>query len=113
MNWTYEEKLPDGHRLFSTTTSDGIDIVYAIADDSGTTPNDTDDGVQWLDVAELLIVDMDESFDPPRQWIAIPLVDNKGNRSRTPSDVSTLLHLANKLKWQIEDRHVKAIYEVN
>jgi hypothetical protein len=108
--WMTEEELPDGHRLFGTNTNDGF--AYAIADDSGKTPDQTEDGVLWLDSSRCLIVDKDESFDPPREHLAIPVIDDNGKRSRTPSDMSTLLHLANMLGWQIEDQNVKAVYEI-
>lgn len=110
MDWKLIDKLPDGHRVFSTKV-DG-EIMYAIADDSGFTPEDTDDGVLWLDHKRCLIVDRDESYNPAREFIAIPLVDDKGKQTRTPSDMSSVLHLANLLKWQVEDFHIKAVYEI-
>jgi hypothetical protein len=111
MNWRMEGKLPDGHRLFSTTTEDGIN--YAIADDSGRTPEDTDDGVLWLDVTRCLVVERDESFNPAREVMFIPLVNMKGERHHAVTNASTILHLANLLKWQVEDKDMKAIYEIN
>lgn len=110
MIWTFEERLPDGHRLFSANTSDGV--KYAIADDSGSDPERTDDGVLWLDVSRCLVIEKDDSFEPPRQCVFIPLVNDKGERYRATTDVSTLLHLGNKYKWQVEDVDVKAIYEI-
>lgn len=110
-SWKFEGELPDGHRLFSTVFPDN-DVWYAIADDSGRTPEDTDDGVLWLDRKNRLIVEKDESFTPAREYLAVPLVDSKGNRTRTTSNASTILHLANLLKWQVEDMGMKAIYEI-
>jgi hypothetical protein len=109
LKWIAEEELPDGHRIF---LSNEQPPQWAIADDSGREPQDTDDGVLWLDSSRCLILDRDESFNPPREYMGIPLIDSTGNRTRTPTDASTLLHLANKLGWLIEDQNVKAIYEV-
>lgn len=111
MNWKMEDKLPDGHRLFSWDAEDGI--KYAIADDSGIDPSYTDDGVLWLDVTRCLVVDKDESFSPAREVMFIPLVSMDGERHHAVTNASTLLHLANLLKWQVEDKHVHAIYEIN
>ena len=110
MNWKMEGKLPDGHRLFSTTDN-GVK-KYALADDSGHTPDLTDDGVLWLDATRCLGVDKDDSFDPPREYITIPVVDSNGKSSYAVTDASTMLHLANLLKWQVEDEDNKAIYEI-
>ena len=109
--WKQEETLPDGHRLFSKRTDDGV--KYAIADDSGATPEDTDDGILWLDSSRCLILDRDESFDPPREFMMIPLIDDNGKQTRTPCNVSTLLHLANTMDWYVEDVNRKVIYEVH
>lgn len=42
--WTLEDTLPGGHRLFKKDDDPG---VY-IADESGETPDLTDDGALWL-----------------------------------------------------------------
>jgi len=108
--WEIVEELPDGHRLFTTKTEGGWE--YAIADDSGDTPASTEDGILWLDSSRCLILDEDDSYDPQREHMAIPLSDDNGNRTRTGTDMSTMLYLANRFKWQIEDQRVKAIYEI-
>lgn len=105
--WTKAETLPDGHRIFATLTDDGLQ--YAIADDSGDLPEQTDDGILWLDETRPLLVDRDDRT----QYCSIPLIDEDGKQTLTPTDVSTLLHLANQMRWMITDEHVKATYEVH
>jgi len=108
--WKFEYRLPDGHRLFSTMTEDGI--KYVIADDSGRTPEETDDGVLYLDSSRCLIVDSDESCVPAREALAIPLIDGKGRQTRTPTNTATLLHLAHLLKWMVQNETTKEVYEI-
>lgn len=96
--------LPDGHRIFETHDNGHGEASWAIADDSGHYPEGTDDGVLWLDPSRCLLVDKDESFDPPREYIAIPLVDSDGKRTRTHSNAATILFLSRFLRWTIEDK---------
>jgi hypothetical protein len=58
------------------------------------------------------VIDMDESFTPAREVMFIPVSNDEGERHHCITNASTLLHLANRLKWQIEDQRVKAIYEI-
>jgi len=49
--WTFYGRLEkNGHRLFFSDTF----RAWALADDSGETPNLTDDGVLWIDLDDLL-----------------------------------------------------------
>lgn len=48
LQWDFVAHLASGHRLFRDTVSDRI----AIADNSGTTPDQTEDGTIWLNVKE-------------------------------------------------------------
>jgi hypothetical protein len=43
----------------------------------------------------------------------IPLMSDKnGEAHHAVTNASTMLHLANLLKWQVEDVSTKAIYEI-
>jgi hypothetical protein len=110
-------RLPDGHRIFTTYERDfdgGKTYGVAIADDSGRFPETTDDGVLWLDVTRCLMVMRDNSDpDRPREHIAIPLVDENGNQTRTPSDAATILFLSREFGWTIEDQTRGAYYGVH
>jgi len=102
--WTTEEKLPDGHRIFGTVT-DGYGFRYAIADDSGETPEETNDGVMWLDSSRCL--NMSTRWAP-----TIPLLNEKGERSSTITDGPTVLYLAHSLGWTIGDEVRNRFYTV-
>ena len=97
-NWTHHRTMSDGHRLFM---EDGeFEFRWAIADDSGETPDQTDDGVLWLDLTEPLRID---KGDDPREFFVIPLVDEDGIKTRTGTNVATLLFLARAFRWDIVD----------
>lgn len=46
MNWSLVLKIPNGHRYFRDESS----LRIAVADDSGSTPDRTEDGILWLDM---------------------------------------------------------------
>jgi hypothetical protein len=94
-NWGTPEALPDEHRLFTTGDASRV----AIADNSGRTPDDTDDGVLWLDFERFLIAD--------GTHLAIPLVDDAGKTSRTGTDLATMLLLATRYGWTIDTGDAK------
>lgn len=48
MLWTLVLKIPNGHRYFRAGTAE--DGRIAVADNSGRTPDKTDDGILWLDM---------------------------------------------------------------
>jgi len=95
--WNKPQMLPDGHRLFESDEN-----RYAIADESGFLPNNTDDGVLWLDFTRPLSVEVDNSFNPPREYFNIPLTDESGKDTRTTTNVRTLALLATKFNWPVE-----------
>lgn len=66
------------HRFFRTPEG-----RIAVADGSGEHPEDTDDGVLWLD--------MDR---PINEACELPLVDTKGNHFRTPCSVKVAAYVA-------------------
>lgn len=48
ITWSLICKLASGHRIFANT----LDGALAIADNSGSTPDRTEDGILWLNTAE-------------------------------------------------------------
>ena len=107
--WEPVIPLPDGHRLFPIR---GNPFKWvAIADDSGRTPEDTDDGVLWLDYERPLMISKDEG----REHFSIPLKsDTIGAHTRSISDASTLLYLSATFNWPIVDMsNDNNIYKVN
>lgn len=91
MKWSLYATLPDGHRLFGTLDNERS---YALADESGRTPDQTDDGVLWLDTARPLLASAD--------WSLIPLTDEDGNECYTLTDTPSLLRLSRDFTWAIE-----------
>src|SRR3954467_1988653 len=77
--WNKPQMMPDGHRLFESDEN-----RYAIADESGFLPNNTDDGVLWLDFTRPLSVEVDNSFNPPREYFNIPLTTRPGKTLARP-----------------------------
>jgi hypothetical protein len=112
--WHTPTYLPDGHRLFYGGDDDRFESYerHAIADDSGRGPDTTDDGVLWLDIERKLILDRDQSYDPPREYMGIPLKTVDGEETRTPTDMATLLYLSREFNWPIEDRYTDSRYIV-
>jgi hypothetical protein len=90
--WTRSDPMPDGHRLFCTDRED----LVAIADNSGAFPQDTDDGVLWLDFKRHLMVG--------GQSPSIPLLTPDSKPISTPTDLATLLLLAVEYDWPINCR---------
>jgi len=108
--WGTVTMLPDGHRIFPedpTEAHRNESVRIAIADDSGREPQDTDDGVMWLDFTRNLSI-----HGGVNQTFQIPLINGKDDESRTISNASTLLMLSAMLEWPIEDRIEGAIYSV-
>lgn len=104
--WSGPTNLPDGHRIFERQGPDGLE--RAIADDSGRTPELTDDGLLFLDPSRSLIV-MAEGED---EHLAIPLIDERGKRTRTPTDAASLLYLSREYGWTIHDEVRERFYNV-
>lgn len=86
--WPQPEQLPSGHRLFSVEPR-----RVAIADESGPTPAQTDDGVLWLDFDRPLMIGLHNM---------IPLVDDGGEQHRTGADAATVLLLAARYGWELD-----------
>ena len=107
--WASPIKLPDGHRLFQADTippalkaylPPSIQIprgggVWAMADESGSYPEETDDGILWLDFGR------DLNAGPSGGPSGIPLLDPSGKSVSTITDTATLLRLSARFDWRI------------
>lgn len=93
MSWNLEHTLPGGHRLFTKREAPFTGKVY-VADESGQTPDLTDDGLLWLDLSRPLLVQGVGasvpvlSFDAGNQWVGVGVAD--------------LLWLSDKYGWVIQ-----------
>ena len=106
-HWEPVIVLPDEHRLF---TLHGNPFKWvAIADNSGATPEQTDDGVLWLDFDWNLII------SGPDGVLCIPVKRQRdGERFSTVTNMSTMLYLSATFNWPIEDQLAdNTIYKVN
>lgn len=88
-------RLPDGHRIFETHDHPN-GARWAIADASGHFPQNTDDGILWLDRSRCLNAST-------RHAPTIPLLDGDEVRCSTPTDTPTVLFLSRMLGWTIQD----------
>lgn len=104
--WKLMWTLPDEHRIFCSDRK-----RLAIADQSGETPDQTDDGVLLLDFSRPLIV----TGFAGRERYFIPLKD-AASPTTTISDVATLLFLSATFQWPIkvsrQDSCVDSFYDV-
>jgi hypothetical protein len=66
-NWTKLFSIRGGHKYFR----DEITKKIALADNSGSTPDRTDDGVLWLDTSRCVCIATDSTH---RTWISIPVL---------------------------------------
>ena len=108
--WTHTNPLPDGQTLFFTDTHDYPTLI-AIADESGTKPEDTDDGILWLDFDRPLMAGThkDNPDDPNSRvssYCSIPLKTPDSNETRTVSDIPTLFLLAAWFNWPVNIRGI-------
>jgi hypothetical protein len=111
--WVSELRLPDGHRIFETDDvqltprNHEQDILnWAIADNSGEFPHETDDGIMWLDRERALRADAG-------MLPAIPVIDNDGNENWVISNAAALLFLGRKFDWTVSDRASGYFYIVH
>lgn len=103
--WGVVDVLPDGHRIFPT----GDPKKIALADDSGREPQDTDDGILWLNIdGAMLTVDSEKGHE----FFFIPVISNDGRHHKTISNAATLLYLAKLYDWPIYDHPNRQTYKV-
>jgi hypothetical protein len=114
--WTNPIRLPDGHRIFQATEpfehaglhaiSVGLLLaprgMWAMADNSGPYPEDTDDGLLWLDFSRDLSAGMPVTDDSEGVTPTIPLLDTMGMECSTITDAPTLLWLGMRFGWLIQ-----------
>ena len=101
--WGTMTRLPDEHRIFPLADSTH---KFAIADNSGLEPQDTDDGVLWLDF------DWNLMISSPDEVILVPIKDEQGERHSTITNMSTLLYLSHEFNWPIEDQVSGTLYTI-
>lgn len=70
-NWVHADPLPDGHTLYTRDNGD-----LAIGDRSGALPEQTSDGVMWLDLGG----DRIPSYDSIMRGILVPVIADKDKR---------------------------------
>lgn len=102
--------LPDEHRIFCATEyaikrslprnllhDRKIEELgaWAVADNSGDTPDTTDDGILWLNISRNIMIGSDPSS--PR----IPVMDVYGKDHYIITNVAGLLMLADTFRWTI------------
>jgi hypothetical protein len=85
-SWKLLYRVVDGHKIFAERSTGRL----AIADDSGLIPELTEDGLLWVDM------DRDIRLDAVGSRICgrLPLVDEKGRESHTPTTIKLALWLA-------------------
>lgn len=74
MKWQLIQRIKDGHRWYLNENG-----RRACADDSGRTPEDTDDGILYADLSRPVRVERSEVGS----WISVPLVSPSGHQSWT------------------------------
>lgn len=98
ISWGEPEALPDGHRIFR-----GHFDRFAIADDSGRTPDQTDDGILWLDRGRPLKVET--NLFEGKEYMFIPLISDDNvpehQATMTITNAQTLLYLSARFDWPI------------
>ena len=104
--WELDHRLPDGHRVFSLRDT-SLGLRWAIADESGPTPPETDDGVLFLDIDpdRPLHISHERRYEadaPERAVYSIPLLALDGQLTRTPTDAASILILAHKYDWPVK-----------
>lgn len=105
--WGVITTLADEHRLFHEERAMDEGVRIAIADNSGRTPEDTDDGILWLDFEWNLII------SSPDAVLCIPVKrDSDSERFSTITNMSTMLYLSSEFGWQIEDQISGTLYGV-
>ena len=89
--------LADGHRVFSRSDQPG----YLIADDSGETPAQTEDGELYLELRRNLSIEQVETDERIETHCSIPLRTPGGEMTSTLSNPVAVLQLGHALNWPI------------
>jgi hypothetical protein len=107
--WELDYHLPDGHRVFALRDT-SLGVRWAIADDSGATPPETDDGVLFLDIdldrplhiVKLVTAAGASASLPSGSICSIPLLALDGSLTRATTDPVSILILAHKYDWPVK-----------
>lgn len=84
--WTKLFSMRGGHKYFRDEFTGKI----GVADNSGPTPDRTDDGVLWLDFNRCVCIATNTNHDT---YITIPLLRENGDRSCTGSSVKEAIEV--------------------
>jgi hypothetical protein len=96
-------RLPSGHRIFEAHGYHPDGMSWAIADTSGGTPEQTEDGVMWLDTTRALQIS--ETF------CTVPVImADETTRAAVGVGGATILMLARQFGWAIQDEQRGAFY---
>jgi hypothetical protein len=105
-SWTEEITLPDEHRIFRaspdcllTSFPRGLRPSnefgeWAIADNSGDTPERTEDGILWLDHATRILLGRGYG-----NTIHLPVMSPDSKRHTVVTDAASLMILSDKFRW--------------
>lgn len=78
-DWSLELAVKDGHKYFRDAASGGI----GVADQSGHYPDETEDGVLWLDSGRPVTIEGGEGST----HIFVPLRHSDGTKTSTPVSI--------------------------
>jgi hypothetical protein len=95
--WTQIAGFNDGHKFFKDKSG-----TIAIADQSGEFPEDTDDGVLYLDFSRKMFVNHLGSY-------SIPLIDKDGKETLTVGDFNEAAFLCS---LEMEIKRGKKTYRI-
>lgn len=84
--WTKVFSIRGGHKYFRDEISGRI----GVADDSGSTPDRTEDGVLWLDPSRCVTIATDTNH---RTWVTVPLLRENGDKSATGASVKEAIEV--------------------
>lgn len=82
----WEKLFKNGHAYFMRVDGDGKDERIYVADESGPTPDQTDDGILYIDTTRNIVAKND--------FISLPLIDKNGGQTRTCMGVAEMLEVA-------------------
>jgi hypothetical protein len=109
VHWVHDTTLAGGTRIFRLEHPAAA-VRYAVADESGDNPEQTDDGVLWLDFS--VPISVGTNVFEGREYICIPLINDAGERSRTITTMQGALYLSARFDWKIRNDENSREYEV-
>jgi hypothetical protein len=105
--WTKLFSVPGGHRYFR----DEITKMIALADNSGSTPDRTEDGVLWLDFQRCVSIVTDVNHTT---WISIPVLHESRHggpvtKSCTPSSSKEAVEVCSRFGLKLALQGVRFV----